>query len=56
MLTLFKKIKEDAQDLSACTGSASWEQIEAGTVEIGQVFKREMKKLYTSIPKFYFKS
>lgn len=27
VLTLFKKIKEDAQALSACTGSASWEQI-----------------------------
>lgn len=56
VLTLFKKIKEDAQDLSACTGSASWEQTEAGTVEIGHVFKMEMKELYTSIPKFYFQS
>lgn len=38
MLTVFfKNIKEDAQILSACTGSACWEQIRAGTVEIGQV-------------------
>lgn len=31
-----KNTKEDAQIFSACTGSAWWEQIQAGTVEIGQ--------------------
>lgn len=45
----FKNIKEDAQIFSACTGSAWWEQIQAGTVEIGQeVSQKGVKKLHLS--------
>lgn len=49
----FKNTKEDAQIFSACTGSAWWEQIQAGTVEIGQeVSRKGVKKLYLSSHNF----
>ena len=48
-----KNTKEDAQIFSACTGSAWWEQIQAGTVEIGQeVSQKGVKKLYLSSHNF----
>lgn len=44
-----KNIKEDAQIFSACTGSAWWEQTEAGTVETGQEMSpKGVKKLHPS--------